>query len=176
MDNILIEHYKILKQEQQNSLNQVQQLWIFKLTALGIVLAVGVFSDKINGIATVSKETIVALSLIALPLIAIVIDVKVLEHSLQIKAISAHLIRNFKEVPEIYDWESNLWATTAITKKRTFFTIASSLGLSSIILLLSFIFASIIHPAWSVILLVIGSIIFLLLLASALLLVPKLLK
>ncbi len=83
---------------------------MFKLTTLGLVLAVGVMSDKLNSIGNVNKMSVIAMSLISLPIISLSIDLKVLEYSLQIKAISNHLIEKFKEIPEIHTWESKLWS------------------------------------------------------------------
>jgi hypothetical protein len=176
MEQIKLEHYKALKQEHQYYLTQVQQLWLFKLTTLGVVLAVGVLSDRINSLGAIDKSTIIALSLISLPVVSFIIDLKVLEYSLHIKAISKHIIQHFAEEIEIHSWEERLWSKNPLTKQRTYLTIFSSVGLSILILLIAFYFAYLLQPIWLIPLIFTAVSGLLVLLLCSLFIIPNLLK
>lgn len=106
IEELKLEHYKNLKEEYRQYLFQVQQLWVYKLSTLGVVIAAAIFNDKTTNI--VDSKSVVLASLFALPLLAFLIDLKALEVGIQAKVISDHIRQNYKNINEIYDWESNL--------------------------------------------------------------------
>ena len=176
MDQLKIEHYKSIMQENQYCLAQIQQLWLFKLTTLGVVLVVGVLSDKLTAIGSIDKTTIIAISLLSLPIVSFIIDIKILEFSLHLKAISKHLIQHFAEEIEIHSWEEKLWTKNLLTKQRTFLTIFSSIGLSVSILIISFYFVFLLQSTWLTPLLFFGIISIIFLLLVSVFIIPKLLN
>ncbi|HQU83347.1 MAG TPA: hypothetical protein PKY59_09495 [Pyrinomonadaceae bacterium] len=147
MNDLRIEHFKALKEEHRQYLFQVQQLWTYKLSTLGIIIAAAIFNDKIINVG-IETKTIVALGIFSLPLICFLIDLKTLEVGLHVKLISEHLKENFKDVPEIQDWDDNLWSKNKFSFARTSLTIICALGVSFSTLLIAFLFVYTIKPEW----------------------------
>src|SRR5829696_3525422 len=103
MSELRVEHFKALKEEHRQYLLQVQQLWLYKLSTLGVVIAAAVFREKIIGIEGIETKSIVACGVAALPLLSFLIDWKALEVGLHVKVISQHIKEKFSDIPEIQD-------------------------------------------------------------------------
>ena len=147
-DNQLrLEHYKSRKTEYQNLMNQIQSLWTYKLSTLGAVIAITIFNDKLIGTDVyaqnlgLSGDLIVAIGLLALPVLSLVIDLKVVEIIVHLKLISNHLTNNYSDVKEVVAWTNALWDGDwkSISFTRTFLSMVLFVGMSVIILLLSFL-------------------------------------
>lgn len=176
MKELRIEHFKSLKEEYRQYLFQVQQLWIFKLSTLGLVIAAAIFHDKIIKIGGLDTETIAAAGLFALPALAFLIDLKALEIGLHVKLISEHLKENFNDVPEILVWESNFWSGKTFSLLRTIFTIITAIGTSFAVLIISFLLIYGFKPECGLLLLIAGIISVVIAGLVSIKIIPKLMK
>jgi hypothetical protein len=176
MDNLRIEHFKALKEEHRQYLFHVQQLWLFKLSTLGAVIATAIFNNKIIEVSGLEKQTIIAWGLISMPLLAFIIDLKVLEVGLHVKLISQHLKEKFSDSPEIHDWETKLWSGTQFSVARTRLTIIAALGISLLVLLVSLIIIYGLKPNWLPFLISAGVILPAIGVYISLRIIPKLIK
>ena len=158
-----VEHFKSLQEQYRQYLFQVQQLWLFKLTTLGAVVAAALFTDKIIQVDGINTREIVIAGLFALPLLAFLIDLKALEVGLQVKLISDHLKEHFGDTPEILIWEKNVWSGKKFASTRTILTIATAIGTSTLVLIISFIIINHLTSNWGT---------YLLLSSIALILIP----
>jgi hypothetical protein len=132
-DELRIEHYKALKEEHRQYLFHVQQLWTYKLSALGVIIVAAILNDKIITINGVNTQLIASVGVISLPVLSFLIDLKALEVGLHVKLISRHLQRNFSDIPEIKKWEEGLWSSN-YSRNRTFLTVFAALGTSLVVL------------------------------------------
>lgn len=137
MNDLKTEHYKALREEYRQYLNQVQQHWNFKLSAIGVIILTCVFNEKIQEKTGFDTDTIIAIGFCVLPVLAFLIDLKTLEVGLHVKLISDHFRKHFSEIPAMADWEENLWGKNEMAGWRTRLTILSAVGTSAVILLVS---------------------------------------
>ncbi|MFL5765347.1 MAG: hypothetical protein ACJ77K_15490 [Bacteroidia bacterium] len=145
-----IEHYKALKEEYRQYLMQVQQLWTYKLSALGAIIAAAIFNDKIikiNDNQTDIPLLIATIGIISLPVLSFLIDLKVLEVGLHVKLISKHMRKSFSDVPIIQKWEIEVWLS-GYSKNRTFLTLFAALGTSLLVLGISIWIMYQINNSW----------------------------
>jgi len=176
MSELRVEHFKALKEEHRQYLLQVQQLWLYKLSTLGVIIAAAIFNDKIVSINGIETKTVVALGIFSLPVLSFLIDLKVLEVGLHVKFISQHLKENFSDIAEIQDWEAKLWSGTKFSSLRTVLTIISAVGTSFSILVISFLFVYTIKPEWLIYLIIVAVISASAVLITSLKIIPKLFK
>jgi hypothetical protein len=176
MSELRIEHFKALKEEHRQYLFQVQQLWLYKLSTLGVVIAAAIFNDKIISLDGIEKRTIVALGICLLPLLSFLIDLKALEVGLHVKLISQHLKEKFSDIAEIQDWEAKLWSETKFSLYRTGLTIAAALGTSLSVLLISFLFVYTIKPEWLLYLIIASVVSVSAVIVTGIKIIPKLLN
>lgn len=174
IEELKLEHYKNLKEEYRQYLFQVQQLWVYKLSTLGVVITAAIFNDKITNI--VDSKSVVLAGLFALPLLAFLIDLKALEVGIHAKVISDHIKQNYKNVNEIFDWESNLWSKKRLSRIRSALTILAAVGPSIVILIMSFIVIYGIKQDWITYLVTAAIVLILIVIIIAIWIIPKLLR
>lgn len=176
MKELVIEHYKMLKEEHRQYVFQIQQYWLFKLTTFGAVIATAIFNDKIINNDKIEADAIIITGLFALPVLAFLIDLKTLEVSLHSKLISDHIKDYFKDNPEIFNWESKLWSGSQISSLRSLLTILTAIGVSIAVLIISFLIIYNVKPMWGVFLIVAGASMILVALFISIRIIPKLIK
>jgi hypothetical protein len=176
MDELRIEHFKALKEEHRQYLLQVQQLWLYKISTLGVVIATAIFREKIISIDGIETKSLVAYGIAALPLLSLLIDLKALEVGLHVKLISQHIKENFGDVAEIRDWEAKLWSGTKLSLYRTWLTVITALGTSFAVLIIAFLFIYTIKPEWLMYLIIASVVSLLAVIVISARSLPKLLK
>lgn len=129
MTQLDLELYKILKAESAAYHGKLQKLWLQKLTLSGATVA-GIFAfpaklDSIN----LDFPLLAAAALVLL--LAITIDVKVLEYGLHLRAISRFLARKLPARSVAADWEKALWgeqshAERYLAQSRSALTVLSA--------------------------------------------------
>lgn len=164
MSELQTEHYKALREEYRHYLAHVQQLWNFKLSAIGAIVLACVFNDKIQQLAGKNTELIIAVGFCVLPLLALLIDLKALETGLHVKLISDHLKKYYSHEPAMADWENNVWNKTPLSRWRTRLTVFTATGTSAVILFVSAIIVCMLQPGWQHIVITAASLLFLVLL------------
>lgn len=107
MDGLQIELYKSLKTEAASYHDKLQSLWLQKLTLSGAVA--GFFLAKPNVLSDSSVTTAVMVSVILITLLAVVMDLKVVEYGAHVRVISDFIKNNFPEEPTVGKWEKALW-------------------------------------------------------------------
>ncbi len=148
MSELQTEHYKALREEYRHYLAHVQQLWNFKLSAMGAIVLACVFNDKIQQLTGTTTEFIIAVGFCVLPLLALLIDLKALEAGLHVKLISDHLKKHYSDEPAMADWENMVWNKTPLSRWRTRLTVFSATGTSAVILVASAIVVCTLQPGW----------------------------
>lgn len=163
-ENILdfkLESYKELRSEFKQYQFLTQKLWTYKFAVIGAVISIAVFNDKIidnTQIADITQNlgiTIPFLGILILPLLALMIDFKLLQIVLHIKRNSDFIAENFKDVPIIEAWETEYWSGKK-SKLIGYIDIISSVGTSILILASCFTIAGMSNPGWIWYLVIIG--------------------
>ncbi len=98
-----LEFYKLLKEEYMRFLTFVENLWRMKLLAIGSVVSFAILNEKIlEFIASKENQSIgidlVSIGVLVIPILAFVIDLKILETALHLKNISTYLEKNLNEI------------------------------------------------------------------------------
>jgi len=162
-DELLLEHYKSMRQEYMHLMLYNQKLWNYKLSALGAVIAITIFNEKLLEIEKFNTEIlldpalIISIGLLTLPVIALLIDLKTLEMAMQMKLISNHISQKYKSIEEIKEWEDGLWKVESIVSyTRTRLSLILYVGTSVVILILSFFTVGILQNDWILFLILLG--------------------
>jgi hypothetical protein len=101
---IRLELYKSLRSEVAGYVEKVPGLWLQKFLLVGAVIAFLVTNhDKLKD----SGDLLIA-SVLSIPILAVLLDAKIVEYGLHARAISM-FIRNSFDNSEAADWESTLW-------------------------------------------------------------------
>ena len=181
-DEFRIEHYKSMREEYMQLMLYFSRLWNFKLSTIGAVIAVSIFNEKILGTESsgispdIDAAFIISVGLLTLPVVAFLIDLKVVEIGMQVKRISDHLKNNFRDIEEISEWENTFWKNNSISSTRTILSLILYVGASMVILVASFIAVSKIQENWDTGLLIVGIILMVLPIIAIFTFIPKLLN
>jgi len=174
-----LEHYKTMREEYMNLILYIQRLWNYKLSTLGAVIAISILNEKlieiekINTGVDIDATLIISIGLLILPVLAFLIDLKIVEMGFQVKLISTHLKEKFADVAEITEWESKLWRNNSLATTRTWLSLVLYVGASMVILFLSFFTVGILQPTWTRVLWIVGSILAALPIIALVTLIPK---
>ena len=177
-----IEHYKSMREEYLQLMLYIQKLWNYKLSTLGAVTVISIFNEKLIGFEKINTDValnptlIISIGLLMLPILAFLIDLKIVEIGMQIKLISNHLLKKFSDIEEISEWERNLWPNNSIASIRSTLSLILYVGASLVILVLSFLTVYILQPTWRIALLISGIVLILLPVIAIFTLIPKILK
>ncbi len=134
-----------MKEEYMSFLAYVENLWKLKLLAIGAVVSFALLNNSIP----VAGINIVVAGLLVIPILAFVIDLKILETALHLKNISLYLENNLSEVTIAKNWETQNWKTGFFRTNRTFLTFLSTIGISFIIHVFCLYIVAQIQPDWS---------------------------
>jgi hypothetical protein len=103
--DIRLELYKSLRSEVVGYVEKVPGLWLQKFLLVGAVIAFLVTNhDKLRG----SGDLLIA-SVLSIPILAALLDAKIVEYGLHARAISMFIRNSFGNSPVAAEWESTLW-------------------------------------------------------------------
>jgi hypothetical protein len=107
-DEYTLELYKSLRSEIASYMEKVPGLWLQKFVLIGGVIAflIGKSEEmrKVN-----STNRIIIAAVLSLPVLAMLIDAKMLEYGFHARVISKFIRINFPDPPALANWESSLW-------------------------------------------------------------------
>ena len=131
------ELYKLLKEEYKHYLDQAENLWRTKFIAIGAFISLAILNEKLIEILKTQPDKaneVTALGILIIPMLAFVIDLKILETGFHLKNISNYIEKHFSELSLAQGWERENWGNNRITLFRKWITLFLSVGISLIIL------------------------------------------
>jgi hypothetical protein len=102
-----LELYKILKSESSTYLDKLQALWLQKFILVGAVIAFLVTNREM--LSGEGYGIMVAAAIFTIPVLAALLDAKILEFSLYARSISRFIDSHFVTLPTVTQWERVLW-------------------------------------------------------------------
>ena len=137
-----LELYKSLRGEVTSYVEKVPGLWLQKFVLVGSVIAFLI--GKNEDIAKVSSgNRILIAAIAAVPILAMLLDAKILEYGLHARAISRFIKANFPDPPILAKWESSLWGDEGekevidLVRFRSLTTVVVTAAPTAILILLS---------------------------------------
>lgn len=106
-----LELYKSLRAEASGYVERVPALWLQKLALVGAIVAFLVNAPLTN--AAESKGLLGVAAVIVIPILAMLLDAKMLEYALHARAISRFITEHFADHTTIADWERAMWGESA---------------------------------------------------------------
>ena len=134
-----VELYKSLRSEASAYVEKVPGLWLQKLLLVGAVIAFLV-SEPLTNFAG-SETTLGLVAVGVLPVLAMLLDAKMLEYALHARAISRFIAEHFKEHRAVVAWERALWgeagtpSVNRLTRTRSVATWIATAGPTLVILI-----------------------------------------
>ena len=106
---ISIELYKSLRAEVFSYVEKVPGLWLQKLTLCGGMIAflITKHSELTGGM--IRGRALVAAAVLAVPVLAVLIDAKILEYGLHARAVSRFIRQHVEPGSAAAEWEEYLW-------------------------------------------------------------------
>ena len=142
-DGYNLELYKQLRQEAAAYLEKVPAIWLQKFLFAGTILAFVVTNPlDLPTLAARSRDVVMA-AFVCVPVLALLLDVKILEYSLHARAISRFIESQFRDVYKVAAWESALWgegpevAVASLARYRSAATVAVTLISTALLIMLS---------------------------------------
>lgn len=137
-----LELYKSLRGEVTSYVEKVPGLWLQKFVLVGSVIAFLI--GKNEDIARVSSGNRIMIAAISsVPILAMLLDAKILEYGLHARAISQFIKANFPDPPILAKWESSLWGDEGdkevinLVRFRSLTTVIVTAAPTAILILLS---------------------------------------
>jgi hypothetical protein len=125
-EDFSLELYKSLRGEIVGYIEKVPAIWLQKFTLVGAVIAfLLTHHESFGNVAFDSAPDLMGAAILAIPILAILLDAKAIEYSLHARAISRFIEKNFDKSPIVAEWESNLWGdrgdpgVTSLVKMRS---------------------------------------------------------
>lgn len=141
-DGFTLELYKSLRAEANMYVEKVPGLWLQKFILIGAVIAFLV--GKHEDLAKVSPgNTLLIAAIISVPILAILLDAKILEYGLHARAISRFIRANFPEPSILARWEASLWGDegeqeiTELVRVRRLTTVVVTVAPTAVLIVLS---------------------------------------
>jgi hypothetical protein len=106
---ISLELYKSLRAEVASYVEKVPGLWLQKLTLCGGMIAFLVIKYPELSAGIVKGRALVAAAVLAVPVLAVLIDAKILEYGLHARAVSRFIRRHVETGSAAAKWEDYLW-------------------------------------------------------------------
>jgi len=103
------ELYKSLLEESKLYREKVSTIWLQKFTLLGGVIAFAVAHNKI---ASSADQYLLRAAIVALPVTAVLLDIKLGEFGIHANVIDHFIKRHFNETAVISEWESTNWGNS----------------------------------------------------------------
>jgi len=109
-EDFSLELYKSLRAEAVGYIEKVPAIWLQKFTLVGAVIAFLVINYKeIGGAAQGNPRNVLGAAILAIPILAILLDAKAVEYSLHARAVSKFIQRGFASPAVLAAWEAVLW-------------------------------------------------------------------
>jgi hypothetical protein len=106
-----LELYKSLRAEASGYVEKVPALWLQKFVLVGAIVAFLVNEPLTN--AAESKALLGVAAVIVIPILAMLLDAKMLEYALHARAISRFITEHFADHPSVAAWERAMWGESA---------------------------------------------------------------
>jgi len=107
-DQYRLELYKSLRSEAAGYVEKVPGIWLQKFALIGGILAFLI--EKHADISSVGGgDTIFQAAVVAVPILAALLDAKILEYTLHARAISRFIAEKYTQPSVIREWEETLW-------------------------------------------------------------------
>lgn len=139
------EYYKLLKEEYKHYLDQAENLWCIKFIAIAAFISLSILNEKLIEILKNHQDKaneVTALGILIVPVLAFVIDLKILETGVHLRNISEFILKHFIDLNIAQDWERENWGKNKFTTLRKWITIFLSVGISILILNICLIIVS----------------------------------
>lgn len=105
-----LELYKSLRGEIVGYIEKVPAIWLQKFTLVGAMIAfLLTHHESFGKTAFESASDLMGAAILAIPILAILLDAKAVEYSLHARAISRFIEKNFDKSTVVAEWESTLW-------------------------------------------------------------------
>jgi len=109
-EDLSLELYKSLRGEVVGYIEKIPAIWLQKFTLVGAVIAFLVINYKKLGTAAEGDpRDLLGAAMLAIPILAVLLDSKAVEYSLHARAISKFIQKNFRNPSVLAAWESTLW-------------------------------------------------------------------
>ena len=146
-----LELYKSLRREVVLYLEKVPSLWLQKFVLVGAVIAFLITKlislPQVPQTATLlANSTLLAIAVLAIPILAALLDAKILEYSLHARVISRFIASNFTTPPVLGGWEAYLWGdqgtreAVALVRLRSLTTVVVTVAPTIVLIILSCMF------------------------------------
>ena len=99
------ELYKSLIDESKLYREKVASVWLQKFTILGGIIAFAVLRSE----TTTKNPALITAAILALPVVAALLDVKIAEFGIHARVIDNFIIRSFREPHVLGEWERTKW-------------------------------------------------------------------
>jgi hypothetical protein len=138
-ESLDLELYKALRAEASAYIEKVPALWMQKLLLAGAVVAFMLTKPASTVLASEKYLGVTAIGII--PIVAILVDAKMLEYALHARAISRFVIERFSDHETIVAWERAMWGEAAsdvikrLTRARSGMTWLATVGPTILIII-----------------------------------------
>jgi hypothetical protein len=105
MSNLQAELYKHLKGESSTYIQEIPKIWLQKLILIGGIIAF-IFTNRIIPEAA---SHLIALGVAVIPIVALLLDAKILEFGLHSRLISRYISDTFQNESALVGWEEFFW-------------------------------------------------------------------
>jgi len=119
--------YKSLLEESQLYREKVSAIWLQKFTLLGAVIAFVVAQSQLS---TGKNPHLIAAAILALPVVAVLLDIKLGEFGIQANVIDHFVRLHYREPAVLGEWEGTKWGVGADHADRRLIRIRSILTLA----------------------------------------------
>lgn len=117
---VRLELYKSLRGEVVSYVEKIPALWLQKFVLVGGMIAfLVVQSEEIVGALGASRgHVLVVISFVAVPVLSLLLDAKILEYGLHARAVSGFIARELADDPVVAEWEDALWGDAGTEEVR----------------------------------------------------------
>ena len=132
-----LELYKSLRQEFETYSTYQQNLWRVKFITIGSIVAFffSLGTEAFNLFP--GKEELFVVFILTLPVLSFYLDIKIVEVTLHLRAISEFIMTEFNNFRKVSKWEKSIWSHNKFHLTRKIITVVSAIGSSLLILGLS---------------------------------------
>jgi len=142
-DPFRLELYKSLRQEAASYVEKVPGIWLQKFLFAGAVVAFILQNHEGLGTYSAGGNRLVMFGFVCVPVLAMLLDVKILEYGLHARAISRFIELQFVDSPVTSAWEAALWRgganpqIAALTRWRSVATVVVTVVPTAILVVLA---------------------------------------
>lgn len=105
-----LELYKSLRGEVVGYIEKIPAIWLQKFALVGAMIAFLITNyEKLGKPTNDHPQELLGAAILAIPILAVLLDAKAVEYSLHARAVSKFIEKNFGSPPVLAAWESTLW-------------------------------------------------------------------